>query len=343
MKFKPNTNFTNVYAGLEWCMSDGLHAYRIKKPVFQLFQQWMRDAKSFDFGFGEWSIDGSDALTQFTYDCITQGLYTPPFDVVFMSWPDAPLGNNVLSDQKAAALMVTLMRRGESTSYGRELSHSLGDGGVFIKGQSDNDIDVNLVFSHMLESGGKSKKETLCILIGFASVPSQRMAMLQDVSFLRSYKSESKMSTTPGYIFPRSHVIAANVYSDAFCRERYLAGAPVKSGQDAAVTMRSTAYFLGLMCAKSNLLTYEHQVATHVAERRLRERKTPWTSYTTIVLPKEHGIGGLTSLGDRKSPRLHSRRGHIRQIGDRVVAVRPCLVGSSEYGRVISNYISENL
>ena len=112
---------------------------------------------------------------------------------------------------------------------------------------------------------------------------------------------------------------------------------------DAGVTMRNLFYYMGILSSRGPV---SRSVAPEpkVVQRRAREGRAPWVSYSLISLP--HGGDALTGRrsvdGDgalRSSPRQHWRRGHVRQLpSGTMTAVSPCLVGASELGQVIASY-----
>lgn len=290
--------------------------YKVPPAAFGVWHDWAQSAHVFLFDFGPWSVDHDTdflAPTQFSFDLITSGLFLMPHDNVFMCWPDAPLPDGVDGKpQSACALVITLMRRGEYTEYGRRME------GVQTKmGLDKSDLEPNL---------------TVVQILGFSRPDGLEYAMLQDMSAIRSFASTHHVAANDHAIrYPMSHFVALNP----------LRGRDEQVANDAGVTMRGVCYFLGCLSARDQLRQETIRPDPALAARRIKEGRPPWVSYTSLSLPLLSGTvtprGPLT--GGRASPRLHWRRGHIRRVNDKLVAVSPTLVGSSAHGEVIKNYI----
>jgi len=89
-----------------------------------------------------------------------------------------------------------------------------------------------------------------------------------------------------------------------------------------------------------NVEQVEHAAPKHLNAQRARKNKPPMFSFRTLHLTGEaapHGAARAT--GDRTSPRLHLRRGHIRRLLDgRRVWVRSAVVGAKGSGFVHKDY-----
>ena len=73
-------------------------------------------------------------------------------------------------------------------------------------------------------------------------------------------------------------------------------------------------------------------------KRRIAKGKLPLSyDWHTVVIepspPKTEHQGGTHA-----SPRQHTRRGHWRTVGDKVVWVRDCIVGDASLGSVFKDY-----
>ena len=72
--------------------------------------------------------------------------------------------------------------------------------------------------------------------------------------------------------------------------------------------------------------------------KRQKKNKTPLFSYYTLEIPGAEAKPESTK-GFHSSPRLHLRRGHIRQcFSGKYVWVQACLVGNKELGQIEKNY-----
>lgn len=70
-----------------------------------------------------------------------------------------------------------------------------------------------------------------------------------------------------------------------------------------------------------------------------KRRGVPLFSYHQIFVPKQNNKSRGTGLGTHASPRLHMRRGHIRNLpSGHMTWVRPCLVGYEDLGVVVTDY-----
>lgn len=88
-----------------------------------------------------------------------------------------------------------------------------------------------------------------------------------------------------------------------------------------------------------NVSTVEHLPPKFINAKRIAKGKVPFFSYRTLHITPDasealKGKGG----GTHASPRLHLRRGHIRQLGDRRVWVRSSLVGDKSKGFAGKDY-----
>jgi len=97
------------------------------------------------------------------------------------------------------------------------------------------------------------------------------------------------------------------------------------------------AYFLmALNC--TNVSRVEHVAPKILNAERKKKGKQPIFSYWTLHLPNESGSSAELG-GTHASPRLHLRRGHIRQYAPgKHTWVQACVVGSKELGMVTKDY-----
>jgi hypothetical protein len=103
-----------------------------------------------------------------------------------------------------------------------------------------------------------------------------------------------------------------------------------------AVGLVAARFLMALNCTNTRIV--EH--AAPKALNRMRERKgrRPLFSYWTLHLPNDSHQSG-DGNGSHASPRLHLRRGHIRQYAPgRYTWVESCLVGSAADGIVSKDY-----
>ncbi len=89
----------------------------------------------------------------------------------------------------------------------------------------------------------------------------------------------------------------------------------------------------------SNIVTIEHKPPKLINEKRKKKGKPPFFSYRTLHISGETSSNEPSVKGTHTSPRLHLRRGHIRQLSDgRRVWVTSCLVGDKSKGFAAHDY-----
>jgi len=88
----------------------------------------------------------------------------------------------------------------------------------------------------------------------------------------------------------------------------------------------------------TNVNKREHKPDSKLQQSRARDGKGPLFSYWTLHICGEsrHTVGGI---GSHNSPRLHIRRGHIREYKTGLFTwVQSCLVGNGDSGYVHKDY-----
>lgn len=89
--------------------------------------------------------------------------------------------------------------------------------------------------------------------------------------------------------------------------------------------------------ACSNVAVAETHPPVALNKKRARNGKPPILTYKTLVL--KPGVSTQRDAGgSHASPRVHLRRGHIRQLADKSVWVQPCVVGDKRRGMVVKEY-----
>ena len=289
--------------------------YALPALGFEIMAEALTKAHPFVFDFAETEATGNThAVAQFTADCITSGLFQPPFDATLLQWPEPPNGNW----RYAAALILTLHRNGEMTEWGKAL-----------------DV-VTTKFSRPDKTG------CTAAVFGFGVLPTEQRdvqipAFFQDLSIIQAWNSGRSLELQGGEVMAdMDHICAINMYSPK-----------VSEGinstiLDAGVTFRNVLYYMGVLSSRGPTAR-TMAPEPRVAEKRAREGRAPWISYSLISLPQfadaseRHSSAPLN--GNRASPRQHWRRGHIRSLASgRMTAVCPCLVGASDLGKVIASY-----
>lgn len=99
--------------------------------------------------------------------------------------------------------------------------------------------------------------------------------------------------------------------------------------------------FVGTLNAKGAHLEVQPE-PKFINQKRVAKGKSPLFGYHLLEVRPGAAIPGSRSIGDgnRASPRMHWRRGHIRTLGTgRLINIPPCLVGSPSSGVVDKDYI----
>jgi hypothetical protein len=106
----------------------------------------------------------------------------------------------------------------------------------------------------------------------------------------------------------------------------------------AARAISIMARFIMALNCKNTKLT-EHPAPKFMNKKRAANGKQPIFSFWTLHLPGiDHKYGHVTS-GKKSGPRLHLRRGHIRQYAPGKYAwVEACIVGNKQNGIVAKDY-----
>ena len=88
----------------------------------------------------------------------------------------------------------------------------------------------------------------------------------------------------------------------------------------------------------SNVRTAEVAPAAKLNRSRMRTGKTPFFTYKVLTVETDPSpkAQGNAQGGAHASPRMHLRRGHLRRVSERVVWVRPAMVGA--HGLVEKDY-----
>ena len=100
--------------------------------------------------------------------------------------------------------------------------------------------------------------------------------------------------------------------------------------EDAALLKQNAIFSIGTIVGALMLLNTkyakktEHKIDEKLNKNRIKNGKEPLCNYITVGLaPNKHFDSGS---GTHARPKAHWRRGHIRRLEDKVVAVQPCLV-----------------
>lgn len=88
----------------------------------------------------------------------------------------------------------------------------------------------------------------------------------------------------------------------------------------------------------SNVDTEEHPEPKHLNRKRAKKGRPPIYSYHTLKI-RPSKVHGDYHGGTHRSPRLHLRRGHIRNCASGITTwVSPCMVGNADKGVVEKDY-----
>ena len=96
-------------------------------------------------------------------------------------------------------------------------------------------------------------------------------------------------------------------------------------------------FVMALNC--SNTRRVEHPAPKFMNKKRVAKGKQPLFSFWTLHLPVPPGNGVKQLGGTHSSPRVHLRRGHIREYAEgKYTWVQSCVVGNKQAGIVIKDY-----
>lgn len=102
------------------------------------------------------------------------------------------------------------------------------------------------------------------------------------------------------------------------------------------VTSNLSYFLMALNC--TNVSRVKHDAPKFLNAERKKKGKQPIFSYWTLHLPNDSGDSNELG-GTHASPRVHLRRGHIRQYAPgKHTWVQACVVGSKELGIVTKDY-----
>lgn len=90
----------------------------------------------------------------------------------------------------------------------------------------------------------------------------------------------------------------------------------------------------------SNVYINSNAAPGKLNKKRIKKGKVPLYEYKTLhfKIPNKYSKKEGVINGGRNSPRVHLRRGHIRNCGDVSIWVQPCVVGSKQRGIVHKDY-----
>ena len=131
---------------------------------------------------------------------------------------------------------------------------------------------------------------------------------------------------------------------DSSGRFRYLANGSWNALDDGGMSSESlsfigTSFLWFLNVINCSNITYVDNVPSNLKQRRVKMGKTPLFTYKTLHVKTSRVEGRNIGDGQHASPRVHLRRGHIRNhptAGN--VWVQPCVVGDKSKGMVLKDY-----
>lgn len=96
-------------------------------------------------------------------------------------------------------------------------------------------------------------------------------------------------------------------------------------------------FVMALNCV--NTRRVEHPAPKFMNQKRAAKGRQPLFSFWTLHLPGSAANDGTPFGGTHASPRLHLRRGHIRQYAPgKYTWVEACIVGNKQAGMVVKDY-----
>lgn len=131
------------------------------------------------------------------------------------------------------------------------------------------------------------------------------------------------------------------------CKSVALVSGDDEKDSEALVYATATAsilarFVMAMNCTNTALI--EHAAPKMMNAKRAAKGRQPLFSYWTLHLPSAPESEGQPLGGTHASPRLHLRRGHIRQFAPgKYTWIDACVVGSKNEGMVVKDYALESL
>jgi hypothetical protein len=98
-----------------------------------------------------------------------------------------------------------------------------------------------------------------------------------------------------------------------------------------------TSFLAALACV--NVIPVETLAPAKLNKKRVKRGKKPILSHWTLVIKNKNSTVGAVGDGTHASPRLHLRRGHIREFSPgKYTWVQPCVVGTNKDGIITKDY-----
>jgi hypothetical protein len=338
--------------------------YYTKPEQWATMETALREAHPYVFDFAGEDVENPRAVAQFTMDALMLGRWHTPFDVTLLQWPQrASAARPEVLWQYDACLIITAVRKFRYTKWAQPLGlarvlSSASPAPPFLPGLPSPQprlLDVR--------EGGRAKEFCAAVAFGFATRANlekmrdflsverfeelyrgreSETAMLQDASFFKSFPSAGERVNLSLNMSQQADQFARHMQALRIFRRDSDAA---RARKDSAIRSMNVLYYMGVLGSRGPR-ERKVQVDPIIAKRRERLGRPPLVSYSVISLPltpKAQVSSGRT-VGARGPVRQHWRQGHWRRRPGEPpetppsIPVSPCLVGSSELGRVIASY-----
>jgi hypothetical protein len=165
------------------------------------------------------------------------------------------------------------------------------------------------------------------------SLPASRIAHAAMSEAGRVGKKAKQYSGEPFNLFPEMHdSILASLGSDP---DKVAAQIILDANDEVQTVIQACSV---INCA--NVITADVNAPTALNKKRQEKGKAPFFSYKVLQLTDERrAYTNSEGKGTHGSPRMHLRRGHLRQLKERTVWVRPAMINAnSDAGAVYKDY-----
>lgn len=164
------------------------------------------------------------------------------------------------------------------------------------------------------------------------AMPASRIANAAKIAVGQSHEKSKQFRSEPFPILPEFY-------------ERAIATYGSRAKADAQIILDASDEVMVLIQACSvvncaNVSTSDIEPTASINKKRRASGKQPFFSYKVLELTEERSVHGRGNAGGQHaSPRMHLRRGHLRQLERKVVWVRPALINAeSTRGIVHKDY-----
>lgn len=164
------------------------------------------------------------------------------------------------------------------------------------------------------------------------SKPAVRIAHAAQIAAGLVHRKSLQIQSEPFPILPEVYESAIATYGS---KDKANAQIIIDSHDEVMVLIQACSV---INC--SNVSTVDVEAPAMLNKKRLASGKQPFFSYKILQLSEDRNAPGRRGTGGQHaSPRMHLRRGHLRNLAHKVVWVRPALINAdSTHGVVLKDY-----